>query len=224
MKTLFITGGSGGIGDAIKAEFIRHGFSAIAPGSKELDLSDNQSIENYLKKNNPHVDVFIHCAGINNPKLLSEISDEEMLKTLQINTLSSVKLIKFFAPYFKEKNNGHILLVSSIWSVVSKPGRLAYTISKSALNGLVKTLALELGPSNVKINTLAPGFVDTPLTSKNNTPEELAKLISNVPLGKLITPEEIAKAAYFLCSDENTMITGQTIVVDGGFTSGVFPK
>lgn len=224
MKNLFITGGHGDIGAAIAREFAGRGFGVISPTSQELDLSDSKSIKSYFKSSIPDIDVLVHCAGINFPKFLENIGSEEFEKTMAVNASSLFYLLQLFLPGLKAKGDGHVLAVSSIWGTVSKPGRLAYAMSKQALNGLVKTLALEFGPYNIKINSIAPGFVDARMTRQNNTPEQIQDMVEQVALGRLAKPEEIAKAAYFLCSGDNTYITGQNLIIDGGFTAGVFGK
>ena len=115
-----------------------------------------------------------------------------------------------------------ILGISSLYGNISREGRAAYAMSKHALNGLISTLALELGPSGILCNTLSPGFVKTKMTLKNNTPETLAALERKIPLGRFASVQDIARIAYFLCSEENTYISGQDIIVDGGFMAGGF--
>jgi 3-oxoacyl-[acyl-carrier protein] reductase len=99
---------------------------------------------------------------------------------------------------------------------------LPYVLSKHALNGAVKTLAIELGPSGVLVNSVSPGYIATPLTYRNNSKQDLEKLVAGIPLGRLGEPHEIAKVVEFLCSDLNTYINGQDLVVDGGFSVGGF--
>jgi 3-oxoacyl-[acyl-carrier protein] reductase len=132
------------------------------------------------------------------------------------------QISKYLLPYFKRTKNGHILAISSIYGVVSRKGRSAYSMSKHALTGLVQTMALEFALYNVKVNALAPGFVETEMTKKNNTKEIIDGFIEKIPLGKLSLPEDIANAAYYLCSPQNTYITGQNIIADGGILAGGF--
>ncbi len=111
---------------------------------------------------------------------------------------------KHLLPYFKEVKNGHILAISSIYGTVSRKGRSAYAMSKHALNGLVKTMALEFAQYGVKTNALAPGFVGTVMTYKNNSQDTIDSFTEKIPLGRLAEPKDIANAAYFLCSEDNT--------------------
>ncbi len=113
---------------------------------------------------------------------------------------------------------GRIVNITSIFSVVSKPGRSAYSASKSGLLGLTRALALEVAADNILINCVAPGIVDTELTHSVLGDPGIAELRSLVPMGRLATSDEIAKYIRFLASEENTYMTGQNLVVDGGFT------
>jgi 3-oxoacyl-[acyl-carrier protein] reductase len=113
---------------------------------------------------------------------------------------------------------GRILNISTIFSLVTKERRAAYSMTKAALNALTRSSAVEFGPSGVLVNALAPGYVDTALTRQNNSPEAIAAITATIPLRRLADAEELARAAAFLVSEENTYLTGQTIVVDGGFT------
>lgn len=119
----------------------------------------------------------------------------------------------------KRKNSGNIINISSIWSKVSKAGRSVYSATKSGLDGITRALAVELGEYNILVNSIAPGFVLTNLTRKNNTDEQIDELMKQIPLKRLADPEEIANLVLFLISNKNTYITGQTIYIDGGFTS-----
>ena len=217
MKKVFLTGGSGDIGGAIKEYFIEKGCQVIAPAHSELDLSDNKSIENYFKNNDKNYDIFIHCAGFNNPALIDDLTDENLYKTANINYFSFIQIMKHLSPYMCENNYGKVLAISSLYGSVARSGRLAYVSSKHALQGAVKTYACEYGKYNMLFNCLSPGFVDTKMTRKNNSPEKIQKMTERIPLNKLADVYDIAKTAYYLCSDDNTYITGQNIIVDGGF-------
>lgn len=222
MRNLFLLGGHGDIGSAIADRFRRDGCNVIAPTSKELNLEDRDSLESYLRSNPLDVDVLINCAGVNIPKPLEDLGYEDIDRTNSINVISFYRIIQHFAPQLKKKRDGYILAISSIYGVYSRKGRLPYAMSKHALNGLVKTLALELGPYNIKVNSLSPGFIDTKLTRKNNSPETIRTIEDKIPLGRMGSTEDIANIAYFLCSVENNFINGQNIIADGGYSVGGF--
>ena len=118
----------------------------------------------------------------------------------------------------KYQNFGRIVNVSSIWGVISKEKRSLYSSSKSGLNGLTRALAVELANKNILVNAISPGFIDTQLTSASLTIEQKEELIARVPLQRLGETEEIAKLIHFFGSEENTFVTGQNIIADGGFS------
>jgi 3-oxoacyl-[acyl-carrier protein] reductase len=218
-RTVFLTGGARGIGAAIREELVTAGYHVISPSREELDLASRDSIEAYLNDHSDiTADILINNAGMNAPEKISEISWDTWNKTLQTNLSSAVRLIQFFAPGMSSRGYGRILNTSSILGLFSKEGRAAYSMTKAALNALTRSAALEFGAGGVLVNSLAPGYVDTELTRKNNSPEALASIIRSIPLGRLAHTRELARVAGFLVSDQNTYLTGQTIVVDGGFT------
>jgi len=218
-KTVFLTGGSRGIGAAIRQEMVTAGYAVISPSRGELDLASRDSVEEYLRGHvDLAVDVLINNAGMNVPEKISKISWDTWSKTLQTNLASAVRLIQFLAPGMSSRGYGRILNTSSILGMVTKEGRAVYSMTKAALDALTRSAALEFGAGGVLVNSLAPGYVDTELTRKNNSPAALTSIIRTIPLGRMADPKELARVAGFLVSDQNTYLTGQTIVVDGGFT------
>lgn len=218
MKRVLVTGGSRGIGKAIVGLFRERGWEVLAPSRKEMNLCDRKSIANYCLSLDGPIDAIINNAGINNIAKLDQLSDDLFEEMLQVNLMAPVQIVRCLQEKLKENKIGHIVNVSSIWGFVSKEGRLGYAAAKTGIIGATRTMALELGRDNVLVNAVAPGFVNTELTKQNNTPEQIAEIESKLPLGRMAEPEEIAKFVYFLASDENTFITGQTILIDGGYT------
>jgi NAD(P)-dependent dehydrogenase (short-subunit alcohol dehydrogenase family) len=218
-KTVFLTGGARGIGAAIRDELTASGLQVIAPSREELDLSSVVSVEGYLNFHSElDVDILINNAGINNPQLIGEISSENWTQTLQVNLGSALRLIQFFAPRMVARGYGRILNTSSILGSVTKEGRALYSMTKAALDALTRSTAVEFGPMGVLVNSLSPGYVDTELTRQNNSPAAIEAITSGIPLRRMASADELAKIAAFLVSENNTYITGQTIVADGGFT------
>lgn len=218
-RIVFLTGGSRGIGATIKKMFEQDGVAVIAPSREELDLSSRQSIRSYLRENSGlQPDIFIHCAGINELAGITEISQEILDRVFQVNYYAPVELLNHFCCAMRNKQWGRIVFISSLYALVSKERRIAYSSSKSALNGLTKTLALELAKDNILVNEVAPGYVMTDMTKKNLSVEEIEALENMIPTGRFQTEEDIAYLTGFLCSEQNRNITGQLIAVDGGFT------
>ena len=216
-RVALITGASKGIGKEIAELFKFSGAKVLTPSHSELDLASNSSVESYASSLTGTIDILVNNAGINLLAELDELDQEVLKKTLQINLVAPLILTKLLAEKMKSNRYGRIVNISSIWSVVAKEGRLAYTASKSALNGATRTLAVELGEHGILVNTIAPGYVNTELTSQNNSSEQLRLIRNNIPLKRLAEPNEIAQIAAFLCSEKNSYMTGQVLVADGGY-------
>ena len=216
--TALVTGASRGIGAAIAGRLLREGVKVLTPPQSEMELLSDASIDAYLAALDEPIDILVNNAGINRLASGIEVTDDNIRETLQVNLLAPMRLIRGLAPQMRARRYGRIVNISSLWSVVSKPRRLPYATSKAGLNGMTRTLAVELAPHNVLVNAVAPGYVHTELTRQNNTEQELEAIRQTIPMQRLAEPEEIARVVSFLCSEENSYITGQTILVDGGFT------
>jgi len=217
VKKALITGASGGIGKSIKDLFESHDIMVIAPTRQELNLNSNLSIKDYVSTIKD-IDILINCAGINDLLAIEELTEEKLNETIQVNLISQTMLIKYISPMMKQKKYGRIVNFSSIWSDFSKEKRIMYTIAKAGVKGLTTASAVELSKYNILVNAVAPGFVNTEMTSKNNTPEQIKKIAESLPVKRLAEPKEIAEFVFFLASEKNTFITGQTIYIDGGFS------
>ena len=179
------------------------------------------SIHDWLSSHRSEFDVIIHCAGYNRPLPAAEIPLEEFMKTQYVNYISLLEIVKANDAYFKE-HGGYIVGIGSLYASISREGRAAYACSKHALVGLVKTLALEYGPYNVLCNTVSPGFVNTQMFQNNNNEAKRAELAAKTAINRLAEPEDIARTVFFLGNPGNTFISGQDIIVDGGFMAGSY--
>jgi 3-oxoacyl-[acyl-carrier protein] reductase len=218
MRTALVTGSSRGIGAAIAEKFTQVGYKVIAPTRAEMDLASETSIDAYLSALKDPVDILVNDAGINRIANIDNVQSEDLTATLQVNLLAPFRLAQHLAPQMISRHYGRIVNISSVWSLVSKAGRVSYSMSKAAINGMTRSLAVECAPHNVLVNAVAPGYVMTDLTRKNNSQEDLEKIRQLIPLQRLAEPKEIAQIVAFLCSDQNTYLTGQVIVVDGGYS------
>ncbi len=214
-----ITGGSRGIGKAVVEVFESHGYEVVAPTRSELDLSNKDSVEAYVAAcANEELDTLVNNAGINDIARIEDAEDETIERMLEVDLVSPIRLLRGFIPALRKSSCGRVVNIGSIWAAVSKPGRGLYSAAKNGIHGVTNALACELAADGVLVNTLCPGFTATELTVQNNTPDEIASIERLIPLGRLARPEEIARMIYFLGSVENTYITGQKILIDGGFT------
>ena len=217
-KTALITGSTGGIGKYLVSS-LKEDVTVVSPTRKELDLSSNSSINNYISSLDIPIDIIVNCAGIHKAGNCEDLTEYDFQNVLQINLIAPFQIISGLAKGMKERKYGRILNISSIWSVIAKEKRSIYSASKSGLDGLTRTLALELAPFNILVNSIAPGYVDTKMIQLYNSEKELEKIKKITPLGRFAKPSEIGELAKFLCSEKNSYITGQIIPIDGGYTT-----
>lgn len=218
-RTVLLTGGARGIGSAINSRLKSAGYRVMSPPRASLDLASAASIDAYLAEHGSDaIDILVNNAGINTLRSIPEIDATAWGEMLQVNLTSALRLTQAFAPGMAERGWGRILNVVSIFALVTRERRAAYSMTKAALAALTRTTAVEFGPRGVLVNALAPGYVDTELTRRNNPPEAIASIEASIPLRRMAQPVELAEVAAFLVSDTNSYLTGQTVIVDGGFT------
>jgi NAD(P)-dependent dehydrogenase (short-subunit alcohol dehydrogenase family) len=217
-RVALVTGASRGIGRAVATRFEELGARVLAPPRTELDLADRASADRYLARLDRPIDILVNDAGVNRLAGLGETDDDLLRETLEINLIAPLRLARALAPAMAERGWGRVVNITSVWTVVARERRLPYIVSKTGLNGLTRAMAVEFGPAGVLVNAVAPGFVMTEMTTRNNTPEQLLELASGVPLRRLAQPDEIAELVAFLASSRNSFMTGQVLVCDGGYS------
>jgi NAD(P)-dependent dehydrogenase (short-subunit alcohol dehydrogenase family) len=216
---VLLTGGRGGIGSSIKNELVSKGCSVIAPTSEELDLSSQFHVLKWIEANsNLEFDGLVLSAGTNTPRDLGEVDTREYLQVLETNVNSNRLLIKAILPAMQKNKYGRIIAISSSYSTITRSGRSSYSVSKAALEALIRSVSLENAQNNILANSIVPGFIETPLTLKNNEKFQIEKILERIPMGHMGKPSDVAKLVWFLMSEQNTYITGQSIRVDGGFS------
>ncbi len=205
--------------DTLDARLTEAGIEALPVA---VDIADERSVETALAQTLAEfgrVDALAHYAGITRDALYYKLSLEAWDAVIRVNLTGSFVVAKAVAQLMSEQRGGSIVLTSSR-SAYGNVGQANYSASKGGVISLTRTLALELGRFNVRVNALAPGFVETPMTG--TVPAKLReRAISVTPLQRTAQPEEIARVALFLASDDSSFVTGQTINVDGGRTVGL---
>jgi len=233
MKKVLVTGGSRGIGKAIADRFVGNGcdVTIACTGMPTLPYYDDREVRTVDFTSDrstsmfvDHVvrggyDIVVNNAGINIIEPLDDIMHEDFERVQKVNLHAPFRVSQAAAKSMVRKGWGRIVNIASIWSVVTKAGRVSYTTSKSGLVGMTRTMAVELAPFDVVVNSVSPGFTMTDLTRDSLTGEQIRDLALQVPMGRFADPDEIAQLVLFLCSVDNTYIVGQNIVIDGGFTN-----
>ena len=214
-KKTIIFGSSSDIGKKIKKILNKHSIFEL--NSKELDLSNIEKVKSYNINMIP--DNIIFVSATNNPKDFLKLDDNEVESVFNTNFISFIILLKkFLAKIIKAKKKCKIILITSLYSRYGRSKRLLYSVSKHALLGLTRNIAVELGAKGITINAVSPGYVDTKMTRKNLNSKQIKFLKSKTPLRKIIQPMDIALVVKTLLSDETVSITGQEIIVDGGIS------
>jgi NAD(P)-dependent dehydrogenase (short-subunit alcohol dehydrogenase family) len=216
-STALVTGAARGIGRSVADTLESKGVRVLRPRRQELDLAESESVAAYLRALDETVDILVLNAGINNPEPLQDISPENWSSTQQVNVSSNLQLLQGLLPRMAAAGYGRVVAVSSVYAHRARTGRVAYSSSKAAIEEILRSVAVEYGPSGVIANCVAPGFVLTDLTYQNNDANQLDALAARIPVGRLAEPEEIALFISWLVSVENSYITGQSIAIDGGF-------
>ncbi len=237
-KTVLITGGSRGIGAATVREFTSKGYKAAflykehteqaraiseetGALAVQCDVSDKEQVKKAVNDcriflGTSCFDVLVCNAGISSDGTFSDMSLDEWDEIRSINLDGYVYVIKEVLPRMISQKRGNIVTVSSMWGQTGASCEVPYSITKAAVIGLTKSLAKETGPSGIRVNCVAPGVIDTDMCRMY--PEQIInELCSETPLERIGTPEEVAKAIFFLNSGEASYITGQILGVNGGF-------
>lgn len=242
-RKAIVTGGASGIGLAIAKEFIKKGIYTIIIGRDQhkleiakqalgelcetisFDLDDTKSIPELIEgitQKHTKIDILVNNAGINMKKDFCEVNDEDFLKILQTNVLSVFALSREIVKGMLLAKSGSIINISSMAAQYGIPKVIAYTASKSAIDGMTKAMAVELSPAGIRVNAIAPGFIATDMSSKalDADPQRKNKVLSRTPMGYLGETKDIGTLAAFLASDDAKYITGTIIPVDGGNSIG----
>ena len=233
-KIVLITGASRGIGLEAAKHFSKEGYKVIGTSrgdfnlgeligddsaiSVQLDLMSKESIKNlfaYLKSKDLLPSVLVNNAGITKDQLFLRMKDEDWDDVIETNLNGLFRVTKAFIKPMVKNKFGRVINISSVAGLMGNSGQVNYSSSKSAMVGFSRSLAKELGSRNITSNVVAPGFIETDMTTFLNDDEKV-EVSKNIPMKRFGNVEDVAKCILFLASDEANYITGQTISVDGG--------
>ena len=225
-KRCLIFGGFGAIGSAVALEFEKNSFevwrtsrssranepkSIVAVGESVADATSFDLL--------PQFDAVVWAQGSNLNDSIIEFKSGDFDEVLNANVKFVVSTLSSLLAKNKVLPGAKICIVSSIWQDAIRPNKLSYSVSKSALSGLVKSVALDLSSQEIFVNAILPGVIDTPMTRGVLTEKQVLSVGERTSFGRLVRPEELANVIFFLCSDLNSCITGQSIVADLGFAN-----
>jgi len=238
-----VTGGASGIGLAIAEKFARNNIFTIIIGRDEsklsaardilgengtaiqFDLARLEAIPSLVKdiyEQYGRIDILVNNAGINQKKEFTEVTDEEFQLIMHTNVNAVFSLSREVVKIMEQQESGSIINISSMAALYGLPKVIAYTASKSAIEGMTVAMAIELSPKGIRVNVIAPGFIATDMSAKalNGDEERKRKVMGRTPMGYLGKPEDVANTALFLATDASGYITGTSIRVDGGNAVG----
>lgn len=237
-KVAIITGAAQGMGAAHAKLFVSEGAKVVITDIKEAEgeelakslgentlfikhnvasAADWDNVVAQTKAKFGHIDILVNNAGITFAKRLQDISEDDYLKIFQINQLGTFLGLKAVAKEMVAQHSGSIVNISSLNGLVG--GAVGYTDTKFAVRGMTKAAALELAPSGVRVNSVHPGVIETPMISQPGTEEAVKQFAKAIPLRRIAKPEEVSKLVLFVASDDASYATGSEFVVDGGMSA-----
>lgn len=242
-KTALVTGGGSGLGFGIAECFVASGARVMIAGQTEgklieaveklgpnasyhvADVTDGDAAVDLVAACTDRfgkLDCLINNAGTHVKKPYLDMSVTDVQNVLDVHVLAAFRLSQLVIPAMRSARSGNIVFIASMASYLSIPQVIGYTAAKSAVLGLVRGTAAEIGSDNIRVNAIAPGWIASPMTEKAlaGDPERKQKIISRTPMGRMGKPQDIGWAATYLCSDAAAFVTGHTLVVDGGAVSG----
>lgn len=242
-KVAIVTGGGSGLGKAMAKKFCDNHITTIIVGRnaeklesarKELgvncfdmvcDVTNLKEVPSFIEKvvaNFGTIDILVNNAGINQKKEFTDVTDEEFQHIIATNLNAVFTMSREVVKQMLKQGSGAIVNISSMAAQYGLPKVIAYSASKTAIDGITRAMAVELSSKGIRVNAIAPGFIYSEMTAKalDSDPERKAKVFARTPMGIMGQPEDIGEAAYFLATDASKYITGVVLPVDGGNSIG----
>ena len=242
-KLAIVTGGGSGLGLGMTKAFAKSGAKVIITGRSEdklikasneigemvnyivNDVTELDKLPDFVEQVESEfgpIDILVNNAGINMKKPIVDVTDEEFQNIIQTNVNGIFSLSREVAKKMKKRQSGSIIMITSMAAIYGIPNVTAYTASKTAVLGMTKSMAVDLSPEGIRVNAIAPGFIDSPMLRKafDSDPERERRVLERTPMKKLGSPEDIGAAAVYLASDAAKFVTGVNLPVDGGNSIG----
>jgi 3-oxoacyl-[acyl-carrier protein] reductase len=228
-KVVVVSGANGDLGGVIAVAFKKAGGSVVGLGhgwlpnldldvEMRMDASDDKSVQTVFRRVEQQfgkIDAVVNCVGVSIDRMALRLNDQEWKRILEVNLMGVLRCVKHAAPSMIIHKSGSIINISSLAARRPFEGQVAYAASKAAVEGMTRTLAMEWAPKRVRVNAIAPGFIEGKMTAELR-PKARERVLGLCPLGRFAKPEEVAYAALFLASDESSYVTGQVLDVSGG--------
>ena len=226
MSLNLVFGATGYLGNAIKKGLENEKKISLGVSTKDtqgnlLKLEIKSDLNNW-EIDKESVTGVIWAQGLNSNDSVESFDRDSFNEIINANIAYIINTLNWMLEYNFISNGARLVIISSIWEKTSRANKLSYSVSKSALSGLVKSLAIDMAKKQISINSVLPGVIDSPMTHNNLTKNQISQIVDGTPLGKLVTAEMITNVCSFLLSEKSLGITGQSILVDGGWTNSRF--
>ena len=220
-RVVLVVGGFGALGTAISEHLASDGARVLRTSRHpDPDAPDTLVLDDDSVPRLPVLDAVVWAHGVNVNDRADAHDADDLARTFEINVALVARQLRLLLTTGRLARGAKLVILSSIWEVVARPGKFTYTVSKAAVGGLVRAAALDLAPRGILVNAVLPGVVDTPMTRAMLSNEQIDAVEGATGFGRLVMPEDVASVVAYLCSPRNTGVTGQSVVVDLGFSIG----
>ena len=220
-RVALVVGGFGALGTAISEQLASDGARVLRTSRHpDPDAPDAMVLDEDSAPRLPVLDAVVWAHGVNVNDRADAHDADDLTRTFEINVALVARQLRLLLTAGRIADGAKLVVLSSIWEVVARPGKFSYTVSKAAVGGLVRAAALDLAPRGILVNAVLPGVVDTPMTRAMLSNEQIDVVAGATGFGRMVMPEDVASVVAYLCSPRNTGVTGQSVVVDLGFSIG----
>lgn len=220
-----VVGSTGALGAAVSTDLQQNGFSVLETarsetrgGEQRTHLFDRNGLKDLTKIQPMSIHALVFAQGVNTSDSIESLDQQQFERIFEANVALVIRIVKQLLDQDLLAENCRIAILSSVWEVIARGNRLSYMVSKAAIGGLVRSLAVDLGRRGTLVNGVLPGPVDTPMTRQMLSESAMDGLTLRQPTRRIVTPLDVARVTTFLVSERNSAITGQSIVVDGGMS------